>query len=100
MAVVSAYATEVYPTPIRSRGAGLAAGMTKVGGVLIIALVVVSVTTPSIATTSLIGAAPLLVGIIVLTLAGPETKRRRLEEISGLTSPFGTASAAVAHRLE
>ena len=100
VAVVSAYATEIYPTPIRSRGAGLAAGMTKLSGVLIIALVVVAATTPSIAATSLIGAAPLLVGIIVLTLAGPETKRRRLEEITALTSPFGAASTAVANQGE
>jgi putative MFS transporter len=82
VAVVSAYATEIYPTRLRSRGAGLAAGMTKIGGVLIIALVVASTTTPSIAATSLIGAAPLLVGIIILSLAGPETRRRRLEEIT------------------
>jgi putative MFS transporter len=99
-AVVAAYAAEIYPTPIRSRGAGLAAGMTKVGGVLIIALVVVSATTPSIAATSLIGAAPLLAGIIVLTLVGPETKRRRLEEITVSNSPLAAASAAVTNRLE
>jgi putative MFS transporter len=81
-AVISTYATEIYPTRLRSRGSGLAAGMTKVGGVLIIALVVVSVTTPSIAVTSLAGAVPLLAGIIVLARAGRETKRRPLEEIA------------------
>jgi putative MFS transporter len=86
-AVISAYATEIYPTRLRSRGAGLAAGMTKAGGVLILALVVASATTPSIAATSLIGAVPLLAGIIILTWTGPETRRRRLEEI--------TAAAAV-----
>ncbi len=80
--VVATYATEIYPTRVRSRGAGLAAGLTKVGGVLVIALVVVATTTPSIAVTALIGATPLLVGIIVLGWVGPETKRRRLEEIT------------------
>jgi putative MFS transporter len=81
-AVVTSYAAEVYPTRVRSRGVGLAAGMTKLGGVLIIALVVLSATTPSIAATALIGAAPLLAGIIVLGLARLETMRRPLEEIT------------------
>jgi MFS transporter, putative metabolite:H+ symporter len=81
-AVVTAYAAEIYPTRVRSRGVGLAAGMTKVGGVLIIALVVVSATTPSIAATALIGAVPLLAGIIVLGFAKLETRRRPLEEIT------------------
>lgn len=81
-AVVAAYATEIYPTLVRSRGAGLAAGMTKVGGVLIIALVTVSTTTPSISATALIGAAPLLAGIVLLAWAGPETRRRQLEDIT------------------
>ncbi|HEX3959673.1 MAG TPA: MFS transporter [Trebonia sp.] len=81
-AVVTAYAAEIYPTMVRSRGVGLAAGMTKVGGVLIIALVVVSATTPSIAATALIGAVPLLAGIIVLGFARLETRQRPLEEIT------------------
>jgi putative MFS transporter len=81
-AVVTAYAAEIYPTRIRARGVGLAAGMTKVGGVLIIALVVVSATTPSIAATALIGAVPLLAGIIVLAFARLETRRRPLEAIT------------------
>jgi MFS transporter, putative metabolite:H+ symporter len=81
-AVVAAYATEIYPTRIRSRGAGLAAGMTKVGGVLIIALVVASTTTPSISATALMGAVPLLAGIVLLAWVGPETRSRRLEDIT------------------
>lgn len=81
-AIVSVYATEVYPTRIRSRGAGLAAGMTKAGGVLIIAMVVAAATTPSIAATALIGAVPLIIGIAVFVRAGHETRGRRLEEIT------------------
>jgi putative MFS transporter len=84
VAVISAYATEIYSTPIRSRGSGLAAGMTKLGGVLIIGLVAVAATTPSIATTCLIGAAPLFVGIVIIAWTGPETRSRRLEEIAEL----------------
>lgn len=82
-AVVSAYAAEVYPTMLRSRGSGLAAGMTKLGGVLIIAVVVASTTVPSIAATALIGAVPLLLAAAMFLWFGPETKHRSVEEITG-----------------
>lgn len=82
-AVVSAYAAEVYPTMLRSRGSGLAAGMTKLGGVLIIAIVVAATTVPSIAVTAVVGAVPLLLAGVLFLWIGPETKRRSLEEISG-----------------
>ena len=81
-AIITVYASEVYPTRIRSRGTGLAAGVTKAGGVLIIALVVAATTTPSIALTAVIGAVPLLLGIAIFAWAGRETRTKRLEEIS------------------
>ncbi|ANP51453.1 putative MFS transporter [Streptomyces griseochromogenes] len=82
-AVVSAYAAEVYPTMLRSRGSGLAAGMTKLSGVLIIATVVAATTVPSIAVTAIVGAVPLLLAAALFLWIGPETKRRSLEEITG-----------------
>lgn len=82
VAVVACYAAEVYPTAVRSHGAGLAAGMTKAGGVLILALVVASKTVPSIAATALIGAVPLCVAAVCFLWIGPETKHKRLEEIT------------------
>jgi putative MFS transporter len=82
VAVVAGYAAEVYPTLIRSRGTGLAAGMTKAGGVLILAVVVASKNVPSITVTALIGAIPLLAAAVAFIWAGPETKRRTLEDIS------------------
>ncbi|MEU6405177.1 MFS transporter [Streptomyces sp. NPDC046985] len=82
-AAVSGYAAEVYPTAVRSRGAGLAAGMTKAGGVLILAATLAAATVPSIAATALFGAVPLLAAALAFVWFGPETKQRRLEEISG-----------------
>jgi putative MFS transporter len=82
VAVVAGYAAEVYPTLVRSRGAGLAAGMTKAGGVLILAVVVASKTIPSITTTAAIGAVPLLLAAAAFFRIGPETRRRRLEDIT------------------
>jgi putative MFS transporter len=83
-AVVAVYASEVYPTRIRSRGTGLAAGATKTGGVLILALVVAATTTPGIATTALIGVIPLIAGVLIFGWAGRETRNRRLEELEEL----------------
>jgi MFS transporter, putative metabolite:H+ symporter len=82
VAVVAGYAAEVYPTRIRARGAGLAAGMTKAGGVLILAVVVAARNVPSIAATALIGAVPLFVAALCFLRSGPETKGRQLEDIT------------------
>lgn len=82
VAVVLAYCAEIYPTRIRSQGTGFAAGMTKAGGVLIIATVVAATTIPSIAQTALIGAIPLVVAVGLFLWTGQETHQRRLEEIT------------------
>jgi putative MFS transporter len=82
VAVLSAYSAEVYPTRIRSRGAGLAAATTKAGGVLIIALVVTAVATPSLRMTALIGAAPTALAALLAVFLLIETRNRRLEEIT------------------
>lgn len=82
ISLLSAYAAEIYPTRVRSRGSGLVAGFTKFGGVLIISLVVVAVAPPSITATALIGAAPLILAAIAIFFFGVETRKRRLEEIT------------------
>ena len=82
VAVLAAYSSEVYPTRVRSRGAGLAAGASKLGGVLVIALVVAAVAPPSIAATALLGAVPMALAAIAVVVFGVETRKRRLEEIT------------------
>ncbi|MGH2724509.1 MAG: hypothetical protein ACRDI0_09660 [Actinomycetota bacterium] len=82
VAVLSSYSSEIYPTRIRSRGAGLAAGVSKFGGVIIIALVVAAVAPPSISVTALLGGVPMLLAAMALVLWGLETRKRRLEEIT------------------
>lgn len=82
VAMVAAYASEVYPTRIRARGTGVAAGMTKAGGVLILAVVVGSPNIPGIRTTALIGAVPLVIAALCFLISGPETRRRGLEDIA------------------
>ncbi|OLT19133.1 hypothetical protein BJF79_02680 [Actinomadura sp. CNU-125] len=82
VAVLSAYAAEVYPTRIRSRGGGLAAGMTKAGGVLILATVAAAVATPSLRATAAIGAAPMALATAAAIVVAVETRRRSLEDIT------------------
>ena len=82
IAVLSAYSTEIFPTRLRSRGSGVAAGFSKAGGVVIIALVALAVAPPSIADTALIGALPMAVAAVAVALFGPETRKRQLEEIT------------------
>ena len=82
IAVLAAYSSEIYPTRVRSRGTGLAAGASKAGGVLVIGVVVAAVAPPTIAGTALIGAIPLALAAVAAVAFGVETRRRRLEEIT------------------
>lgn len=81
-AVTAVYASEIYPTRIRSLGSGLAAGASKAGGTLIIGLVTLGVAAPSLSGTTLIGAVPMAVATLGILLYGVETRNRRLEEIT------------------
>jgi putative MFS transporter len=80
-AILAAYSAEVYPTRVRSRGAGLCAGVSKAGGVLVIGLAAAAVTTPSITITALLSGVPIALAVLAITLVGPETQQRSLEEI-------------------
>ncbi len=96
IAVLSAYSTEIFPTRLRSRGSGVAAGFSKAGGVVIIALVVIAVAPPSIAGTAFIGALPMALAALAVALFGPETRKRQLEEITA-EQLSGAAVTALRH---
>jgi putative MFS transporter len=81
-AVLTVYSSEIYPTRIRSRGTGLAAGASKAGGVMIITLVALGVAAPSLAGTTLVGGIPMALAAIAILLFGVETRNRRLEQIT------------------
>jgi len=91
-AVVASYASEVYPTRIRSRGTGLTAGATKFGGVMILALITLAVAAPSIGMTALIGAVPLSAAVIAMAVWGLETRKKQLERITAeeIHAPIAT----------
>ena len=81
-AVLSVYSAEIYPTRVRSRGTGLAAGASKAGGVMIIALVTYGVAAPSLPATTLVGGIPMALAAVAVLLFGVETRNRRLEQIT------------------
>lgn len=91
VAVLVAYSAEVYPTRIRSRGSGLASAMSKAGGIVVIALVVLAVTTPSIAVTALVSAIPMTIATVAAVFYLIETRGRSLEDVTA--DEFRTAVA-------
>ena len=81
-AATVAYASEVYPTRIRSRGTGLASAATRFGGLLIISRVLAAIAAPSISITALLGALPLTLAVLAIVVFGVETKKKQLESIT------------------
>jgi putative MFS transporter len=81
-AVLAAYTAEVYPTTVRARGSGLSAGATKAGGVVILTLVLIAFAAPSIRMTAVLGAVPMLAAVVAIAAFGPETRHKRLEQIT------------------
>jgi len=80
--VLAVYTAEIYPTVVRARGSGMSAAATKFGGFLVLAVVTVSITIPSVKVTALVGALPLALAVIAVVIVGPETRRKRLERIT------------------
>ena len=79
---VYAYTPELYPTHVRTTGAGSATAFGRIGGVL--APIIVGVLLPSFGTGRVLAlnAAALAVAALAVNILGVETKGRTLEEIS------------------
>jgi len=84
--VVYTYSPELYPTAVRATGAGVAAAVGRIGGIIGPFLTPVIVAIPQIGQT---GVFVMFVVLLVITalsvwLLAEETKGRSLEEISGV----------------
>ncbi len=90
-AVLAAYSSEIYPTRIRSRGSGMSAGVGKLGGVIVTTVLVAGATIPSIGTTALLGAIPLLLAIATFAFFGVEPQAQTAGES---TEPTGDLQPA------
>ncbi|HVW90494.1 MAG TPA: MFS transporter, partial [Gaiellaceae bacterium] len=81
ISALAPYASEVYPTAIRGAGSGVAAGATKLGGVVALGMSVMAWSPPGIAGAALLAAVPAAVAAALLLVVGVETRGRSLEEI-------------------
>ena len=93
IAVLAPYSTEVYPTALRGRGAGLAAGASKFGGVLALGIAVLGIAPPALGGAAVIAGGAMLIAGIAIGSAGIETRNRRLEEISSPPQPLVASGA-------
>ncbi|HEX6539207.1 MAG TPA: MFS transporter [Candidatus Dormibacteraeota bacterium] len=91
IAVLAPYSTEVYPTALRGRGSGLAAGASKLGGVIALGIAVLGIAPPALGGAAAIAGGAMLVAAVAVGSAGIETRDRRLEEISA--SPLVASGA-------
>ena len=92
IAMLSPYAAEVFPTHLRGSGSGLAAGSSKLGGIVGPPIVAsMAALSPGLALPALVTAVPVAVAAVVLFLSGVETRGRRLEELG---DPEAAASVA------
>lgn len=82
IAVIAPYSAEVYPTAIRAIGSGVAAGATKLGGVIALGMAVGAVAPPALGGSALLAAVPAALAALMLLVFGIETRGRGLEEIS------------------
>jgi len=86
ISMLSPYTAEVYPTDLRGTGSGLAAGSSKLGGILGPPVAAgVLVLAPGFAAPALVMAAPIALAAVVLGTKGIETRGRALEELASVT---------------
>jgi putative MFS transporter len=92
LAVLTPYASEVYPTRIRARGTGLGGMCARAGGFIGVGVVLAGIAPPSLAGAALLGAVPTAFAVVAIARFGVETRRRRLEEITAAELGLATAS--------
>ncbi|MBI2311677.1 MAG: MFS transporter [Betaproteobacteria bacterium] len=83
ISMLSPYAAEVYPTPLRGTGSGIAAGSSKLGGMVgppLMGLLLTTSGTPMIPILAM--GIPIGFAALVLCYAGLETRGKGLEQIA------------------
>ena len=82
ISMLSPYTAEVFPTHLRGTGSGLAAGSSKVGGIMGPPIMAgVLTVSAGLVGPALVAAVPMLASALVLALKGVETRDARLEDI-------------------
>ncbi|MFL5598312.1 MAG: MFS transporter, partial [Gemmatimonadaceae bacterium] len=97
ISMLSPYTAEVFPTLLRGTGSGIAAGASKVGGILAPPVVVILLAiTPGFRLLAIAAAIPVVISAVVLVLVGKETKNRALEELTTPDYPSAGIPSAIA----
>ncbi|MGY1707513.1 MFS transporter [Geodermatophilus sp. SYSU D00697] len=87
IATLSPYAAEIYPTELRGRASGVAAGSSKAGGILAPPLVLaVLALAPSMSAVAVVTAVPTVLAAWALVRTGVETRGRSLEDLAARPS--------------
>lgn len=85
ISMLSPYTAEIYPTRLRGTASGIAAGSSKIGGIVAPPLAAwILAAWPGFTAIGLIVATPVALSALVLALAGVETRDRGLEELTGV----------------
>lgn len=83
ISMLSPYTAEVYPTRLRGTGSGIAAGASKLGGIVAPPLAAwILGAAPGFTVLAVVAAAPVALSALVLAVAGIETRDRGLEELA------------------
>ena len=87
IATLVPYSAEVYPLQVRGRGTGMAAGMSKFGGLMAQALAFVGLA-PALTPAALLLTFPLLTASAMIARFAPETRERSLDVIDCSAEPI------------
>ena len=82
VSVLAPYAAEVYPTAVRATGSGVAAGASKIGGVIALGMSAAAIAPPGIAGAAFLTGVPMALAAVAVALVGIETRGKSLETIS------------------
>lgn len=88
ISVLAPYSAEVYPTALRARGAGLAAGASKFGGVIALGMGVAGVAPPGVTGSAILTGAVMAIAALAMAVFGIETRRQPLERIGIVEAPL------------
>jgi len=82
VSVLAPYAAEVYPTAVRATGSGVAAGASKIGGVIALGMSAAAIAPPGIPGAAFLTGVPMALAAVAVALVGIETRGKSLETIS------------------
>ncbi len=92
ISMLSPYTAEVYPTRLRGTGSGIAAGSSKLGGIVAPPIAAwILAASPGFTAIGVVVAIPVALSALVLAFSGIETRDRGLEELTNARADTAAA---------